>query len=103
TYVPHACRMIGRVVDTTGRPLNDVELTLERVLPPGILRASWDRRRRARSDADGVFDLEAMPDMLQAVTLSRGGRTLGTIQLRPRCGLGSLIFEAGSAGVRLQR
>ncbi|MEK7314978.1 MAG: S8 family serine peptidase, partial [Candidatus Eisenbacteria bacterium] len=65
TFVPRPCRLIGEILDRDGSPLRGVKLYFTREVPRGILRASWERERRATTDRDGVFDLEALPDAHQ--------------------------------------
>lgn len=101
TYVPRPCRLIGQVVDTTGRPLRGVRLEFRRALAPGLLRGAWGDSRRARSDRDGVFDLSVFPDSHQDLRVTL--RDVGdfTIPVKPRCGVGVLRLELGRGGLRV--
>jgi hypothetical protein len=93
TYVPHPCRLIGQILDRNGEPLKNVRLVFERELPPGVLRASWDRTRKAKTGRGGVFDLEVLPGAHQILTVSRPGWPDRKIPIKPQCGVGTLRLQ----------
>lgn len=103
TFVPRPCRLIGQVVDRDGMPLRGVRLFFTREVPRGILRAPWERERRATTDRDGVFDLDALPDAHQMLRVVLSGVGEWTIPIKPRCGVGTLRLQVWRDGIRLLR
>ena len=103
TYVPRPCRIIGQIVDPAGRPLGGVRLTFRKTLPAGLLPASWERERSKKTDRDGVFDLDVLPDAHQTLQASLRGVGDFTIAVVPHCGVGTIRLELSKDGLRLLR
>ena len=89
TYVPKPCRMFGEVVNSKGNPVAGAVITVVRAAPAGTI-VKADLRTAAVtaiSDADGVFVVQVIPQVLQTITVqSPEGK--GQITIRPECGLG---------------
>jgi hypothetical protein len=81
TFVPKPCRIVGMVVDEVGKPIPGVKLEWVPV------RDKNYGPMKAETDEDGIFDVKGgIPDVMDELTIEKGGVGSGKLRLRPQCG-----------------
>jgi hypothetical protein len=88
TFVPRPCRVVGSIVDASGRPIGKAAVRLR---PQGD-----DRSREAvsvESDEEGIFSARIASGVSYDVSVDAAGKGRGSMLMRLECGIGALKFE----------
>jgi predicted metal-binding protein len=88
TYVPKPCRITGEIVNEKGTPVVGAVVSVARAAPTGdaTMTHFTERAVTTQSNADGVFTMQVIPQVLQTITVrSPAGKQ--QLTLRPECGL----------------
>jgi len=103
TYVPRACHFTGQVLDRDGHPVRGAKVTFSRDLPPGVIRAPWERDRRTTTNREGRFELDLFPDAHQTLRVVVRGIGDWRAPITPRCAVPNLRLQLWKDGIRLLR
>jgi hypothetical protein len=109
TIVPRPCRVYGQVVDPKGQPVGGARVTFSRIdhlqsPTAGESKAAALAANQVAgvTNADGIFEMEITPEILQRLTIEKPKVGRGELELRPTCGLSlaGLVLKPDSIEIR---
>jgi hypothetical protein len=101
TFVPKPCRLVGQVVDSLGRPVENARVRFWRERSRGTIRPSYERDQTAVTDRGGIFSAGVLSSVEQKLSITHPRVGRGATTLKPECGRDTLRVALKRTEIRI--